>query len=761
MKKIIPFILILIILVGLFSPMVEVRAEEDEPKGLCQGAGNNIVENSDKVPITQKACKDLSNSFFSNIWIPTTLTKPSPGTDLDLGCSFGLGLSDMNLKGCVAELFYIIFTASAFVAELGGRFLDFFVYYSTNSTSYDNPFISKGWGAVRDVANIFFIITLLYIAIKTVLSLDSHGSKKMIGYVIIIALIINFSLFTTKVIIDSSNILAKIFYNNIVSVDATNETLDAEAGGQKSISIGLIQKFNPQKLITQDTYVLNPYSFIFLTILLIAITLYTAYVFFAVAVLFVARVVSLWLAMIFSPLAFISYAVPFDVPFGHKEWWDDLLKNAFLAPIFIFFLYIIVLFTGFLENIISYTDSPNLTSEANLMQSIMSVVIPFAILVMLLMKAKSLVVKYSGKIGEAVVSGAKMIGGLALGVGAGAVAMGGSQTAGRLARNTANNDELKKKAAAGDRGAQRKLALANTFAGKSFDLRDTGVGKFAAKRTGMNFNEGLGAVGLSTEKLKGGRMARDKEELEKHEAKLKTYELSKSEALKQDDIGDKQNIRAQQYETDKKDAKNYAKESKFIFNEQNFKDDYEHGRNLRQHLGIDKIVEEGGIEKGKKAADINKERRQSYALSLENPGKKIEDKKAIKRSWEEAFMDSSLSFRAGARDPRTIAATAAATALSGPIGLLTPLIGGLAFAIKDLAAAQARRIPVFGEHKEIVAGVRKGVSPDEKLSALIKKAAEGDKHAVAEIVKDAKTPEPKTPSAEAGAEAHPTAEAHH
>ena len=115
---------------------------------------------------------------------------------------------------------------SAIVVKFAGGILDFFVYYSTNSSSYTNEFVSQAWGAVRDIANIFFIITLLYIAIKTILGLNVTDNKRLVGAVIIVALIINFSLFTTKVVIDTSNILAKVFYNNITSKDASIKNAD-------------------------------------------------------------------------------------------------------------------------------------------------------------------------------------------------------------------------------------------------------------------------------------------------------------------------------------------------------------------------------------------------------------------------------------------------------------------------------------------------------------------------------------------------------
>ena len=346
----------------------------------------------------------------------------------------------INQPGCYAAFFYLIWWSVSPITEVAAHFLDFFVYYSTNSTSYSNEFVSQGWGAVRDVANIFFIIVLLYIAIKMVLSLDDHGSKKLIGSVIVVALVINFSLFATKVVIDSSNILAKVFYNSMISVDAKNpkKTIEAGSGGERSLSIGLVQKFNPQKLLKQDVYDANKKMFIVITLLLIIITLYTAYIFFSVALLFVARVVSLWLSMIFSPIAFLSFATPFDLSgLGHKKWLDGLLKNAFLAPLFIFFLYIIIMFAGFLSRIVEYPDG------ADPMQKLMSVVIPFVILMMLLSKAKKLAEEYSGEMGKAVISSAKMLGGLAVGgaaLGAGVTAFAGRNIMGRVAASASRRE---------------------------------------------------------------------------------------------------------------------------------------------------------------------------------------------------------------------------------------------------------------------------------------------------------------------------------
>lgn len=416
------------------------------------------------------------------------------GDELELGCS--LYPWSFNLYGCFAELFFLIFKLASLIGQLAGYFLDFFVYYSVDADSYKSGFVTQGWAAVRDIANMFFIIALLYIAIKTILGLNVSNNKKLIGYIIIFALLINFSLFFTQVIVDSSNILAKVFYNNISAVDKNGVAL-GEAG-EKSISVGLISLFNPQKIISQEVYDEKGGTtlFIFTTILAIFVVLYAAWIFFSVALLFVGRVVMLWISMIFSPIAFASYTLPFDIPgMGHKEWWNELLKNAFLAPIFIFFLYIIVMFAGFLKEIVSYPES------ADFMQKLMSVIIPFAILAILLKKAKDMAVKFSGEMGKGITKLGAMAGGLALGAVTGGAAMALRGTMGKSATAALEGEKGQKlREMASEKGwkgwqARQRLKAMEARAKGSFDIRGTKAGAKFSKMTDMNLGS-VAAVGL-------------------------------------------------------------------------------------------------------------------------------------------------------------------------------------------------------------------------------------------------------------------------
>ncbi|HNW71384.1 MAG TPA: hypothetical protein PKZ36_01245 [Candidatus Paceibacterota bacterium] len=436
--------------------------------------------------------------------------------ELNLECTIWDGWE--GIGGCIANLFYMVWQVSEWIANLAGGFLDFFVYYSTNSSSYVSGFITEGWGAIRDIANIFFIVALLYVAIKTILSLGGQDTKKLIGYIVIMALLINFSLFFTRVIVDGSNILAKVFYNNITPKNKDGKVITGDEG-EKSITVGLVDKFNPASLVTNSVYQSEGMTlgkFIFIVLLLTAITLSMAYMFFTVAIVFVSRTVMLWISMIFSPIAFASYTLPFNIPgMGHKDWWDQLLKNAFLAPIFVFFLYIIVMFTNFLKEI---TYDP---TNDSFLGSLMHIVIPFIILFMLLMKAKEMAVKLSGEMGKAITKGATMLGGVALGAAAGSAAFAMRGTLGRVG-NALGNAEWTKKTGKFGRGMQN---IGHSLGKGSFDVRGIKVAGKSLASTGIPVGTTSGTGGY--EKIRADK-------IEKRQKRAKELEVGENSGMKQE-----------------------------------------------------------------------------------------------------------------------------------------------------------------------------------------------------------------------------------
>src|SRR3989339_625505 len=226
--------------------------------------------------------------------------------EFDIGCGYHPKTWFTKCPGLF--LFEFIFKPLASLTTLAAKFLDFFVYYSISSDAYRSGFVEKAWSVVRDISNMLFIIALLYIAIKTILQMNTSDNKRAIGFIIMIALLINFSLFATRVVIDASNILAHVFYNNITPYDENGTAIPPDSKKPKSVSVGLVKTFDPQKVVSDPEN--HTGEFALVTIIFILLLLYMILMFISISMLFLGRVAGLWMSMMFSPIAFASVAMP-------------------------------------------------------------------------------------------------------------------------------------------------------------------------------------------------------------------------------------------------------------------------------------------------------------------------------------------------------------------------------------------------------------------------------------------------------------------
>lgn len=199
--------------------------------------------------------------------------------------------------------------------------------------------VNIGWSIVRDVVNLFFIFILLYIAIGAILRLAGHDAKKLLINLILAALLINFSLVITKVIIDASNILALEFYAKIGGEGrGVTETL---MNGLQLTSI------YDSKILETSSKISNPEEAALANIILgtlggSVLILVTAFVFLAATFLFIARTIVLLFLMILSPLAFGAMILPNTKQYADR-WWKELTCQCLLAPAFMFMIYLVVM----------------------------------------------------------------------------------------------------------------------------------------------------------------------------------------------------------------------------------------------------------------------------------------------------------------------------------------------------------------------------------------------------------------------------------
>src|SRR5581483_1501834 len=220
--------------------------------------------------------------------------------------------------------------------------------------------LPEAWKAFRDLANIFFIFIILFIAISTILQINGFNTKKLLINLIIIALLINFSLFFTKVIIDASNYFSYSFYSALPLNNSAN-TNGVTATGLMDAFVGPLHLKDLYNYQTDQNgnYVEDPVNQtananvkLMAIVLGIVVYLIAAFVFLAGAIIFIVRFLMLVILMIFSPVAFIAMILPQTNKYA-SQWWDKLFSEALVAPIFFMLIWVslrILNSTSFLNN---------------------------------------------------------------------------------------------------------------------------------------------------------------------------------------------------------------------------------------------------------------------------------------------------------------------------------------------------------------------------------------------------------------------------
>ena len=506
------------------------------------------------------------------------------------------GIIQGSVLGCVAQIVYgLIFKPISIVAALFGKLFDFFIGYSISDESYRMAFAVRGWQLVRDISNIFFIIILVWTGFSTVF-FNKSSMKQIVPALIINAIIINFSLFATRTVIDISNVTSRVFYSRIYvcngpcedkNNDGQYDNLKRDSTtGYWPLSEQIVSVFNPQKILSPSTaspYLLKPggqttnetgrgstdidanlnasgsvndldsqskaaaagglsissseYAayFIIVTLIGAAIMFAILKMFWGIAFMFLGRTIGLYVAMIFSPFAFLSREIPMLSKIERlswQKWTGELTQYALLAPIFIFYLYIVYAFL-----------STNLLSEFGLQaggysffENVLYIAIPMLIIYFLVDYGKKLASDYAGEAGKMVQKWGEKATGFVTGAALGATALVGGRVIGGLA---AKADESKigmgirnmasKGGITGWAGKNLQKGL-NATRGGSFDVRQSTAGQAFFKNIGMDTNQkGLNALagvglGLGTDQRAGGRDADIKRRQERKESEAELLE---------------------------------------------------------------------------------------------------------------------------------------------------------------------------------------------------------------------------------------------
>lgn len=489
---------------------------------LARAGLGQAVQQSTTPAAKQAALRDLNTSVG--------VEDNTPTAELTIiNCSFPSFFSSLGFC-TIWSIGQIVFKILSWIVILSATLFGYAVTFNLNIAQYlgQTGGVQLVWSTIRDLANILFIFFLLWLSVQTILGLDD--AKKHLPSIIIAALLINFSMFFTRVIIDTSNIVALQFYSGIV------QGADDDIGVNVLRATGLNGLYNPSSgelsqpdLLSQAG---NKTNLLVVIVLGSIFLLITAFALLNAAFLFVARVLVLVILLATSPIAFVLSILPAKMKQLHSMWWGNLWDQVLVAPIFMLMLWITLKISSSLTSGASGSSffsalNPGSTSGG----SAMGVIFNFLLIIGFLIATVKVTKMLSGQAGSMITTA----GGVALGAVAGGVggwALRGS--VGKLSHMAARSEKLKDwSESSGVKGFAGRMALSTAKFGQksSFDARavgDTRIGKVAGAVTGA---AGVG-VGFGKAGGEGGRKAAyDKAVKEKESSRKEEAEAIKTEKL--------------------------------------------------------------------------------------------------------------------------------------------------------------------------------------------------------------------------------------
>lgn len=209
-------------------------------------------------------------------------------------------------------------------------FLKFFLELARYNGYLDAPPVIIGWVMVRDVANMFFVVVLLAIAIGTILGIEQYEWKKTLVKLILAAVFINFSKLIAQLLIDIAHVFTMTFLNAITATAGGN--LINMFGFDKMVSI--LSQAPENAGVSNIRLDIVAGSILALIFAAFAMATIGAYLF-----VMALRVVVLWTLIILAPLAYLLGAIPNTQSYA-KEYWDTFIRHVMVAPVMVFFLWL-------------------------------------------------------------------------------------------------------------------------------------------------------------------------------------------------------------------------------------------------------------------------------------------------------------------------------------------------------------------------------------------------------------------------------------
>ncbi len=406
------------------------------------------------------------------------------------------------IAGALAYMMLII--ASFMLWMVGGLFnwvviktvLQFGNYFGTSNG------LLLAWSIMRDIGNIVLLFGFIFMGLATILnthSMDEFSARKALPRLIIFAILLNFSLFASQLVIDVANSFATVFMTQAgTNCAGTAEVVGGSACANVGIAGSVLQLagvagiWDIVNIGRIGSFLVNAQQQAPVYLGLALFVTITAVVLLAGAIMLITRAVVLMFLMIMSPIGFAGMAIP-PLQKLANEWWHKLISQAFFAPVFILLILISLKISEGLSGTVSggsFTNGGRASLAAALIDGNVAgglgpqVFVLFAVVIGFMI-ASLMVAKKLGAYGAdfATQTAGRVVGGATLG----SVGFIGRRTIGAGANTISNR--IQKSSFAQTRPNLARLAQTpfKKTAEASFSVR--GVATNAGKGAGLDFGK--------------------------------------------------------------------------------------------------------------------------------------------------------------------------------------------------------------------------------------------------------------------------------
>lgn len=451
------------------------------------------------------------------LFMPDTGTWDPPGcedtasatTTGVAGVSYAPGAKEAAINGgsssIVGGIFWkIVQMLASFVMRmcslllmLAGTLLNFVLDYTIVNMKANVDKLSGinvAWKVIRDLMNIAFIFLLVYEGIKMIIGLsDTTKVKKFITGVVLASILINFSLFFTKILIDASNVITIGIYNSLIDSTADPAHMpvgsDASATDIRGLSVPFMNALGLQGFFSSNITIGDNATLAMTFGLGSVLFIVVAFIFFAVACMFIVRYVVLIILLMLSPIAYMGMALSFMKQYA-DQWWAAFKSQLLFAPLYMLITWVVLtLMTsdGFITSMTGGNGDFSKLAAADNGPSL-GLLLNFAVIIGLaiasLVIAKNTSLKGSQYISKMTSGVTAFAGGAIMGTAAAA----GRRTVGAAASRLSESQRFQNWAGKSAVG-ERALKMTRGTAAGSFDLRASRVGQQTTGALGVNFGK--------------------------------------------------------------------------------------------------------------------------------------------------------------------------------------------------------------------------------------------------------------------------------